>query len=391
MNFKDVHPDQFKYNLPKEKIAKFPLENRSDAKLLHYNKGQISDNVFNQIENLLPKDSTLIFNDTRVIPARLIFHKETGARIEVFLLDPVFPSKIIDEVMTSKFKSSWNCMIGNAKKWKNDTQLNLKINDKLTLTAKRVDNIVEFSWDSEHSFSEIIELSGKVPLPPYLEREPLEIDTPRYQTVYSENNGAVAAPTAGLHFTESILNSLAEKHTLDYVTLHVSAGTFQPITTSATNHPMHSEQVIITRKNIETLLSSENIIAVGTTSLRTLESIFWYGVNILEGNDVFKIEKLKPYQSETNISKNKALHAVLEMMDNKKIEKIIGSTEIFLFPGYEFRIVSGLITNFHLPGTTLMMLIAAFIGDDWEKVYNHGLTNDYRFLSYGDSSLLIPK
>ena len=292
-------------------------------------------------------------------------------------------------------------MIGNVKKWKEDIPLVRELNiddNKITLQANihdREKRQIQFSWnDDSISFSEIVEASGKVPLPPYLNRQPEEDDKPRYQTVYSAHDGAVAAPTAGLHFTPEILKSLADRGIKEsFLTLHVSAGTFQPIKTeNILEHPMHSEQMVVDRQSIQSVVEAEgNIIAIGTTSMRTLESLYWFGVRLINGDEDFSIQKLEPYQSKHEVSRSEAFSAILKWMDKNELSQVIGTTEIFIFPGYQFRVCDGLITNFHQPGSTLILLVAAFIGEDWRKVYQEADTNGYRFLSYGDSSFLLPK
>ncbi len=390
----------YEYTLPEERIAKFPLKKRDESKLLHYKNGDISHYNFFNIPDLLPADSLLVYNDTKVIPARLIFQRSTGARIEIFLLQPLSPTTVIPEIMLAKHPVIWETMIGNAKKWKENEILegSISINGKeILLSAKLLDREsrkVELSWnDPSYSFVDVVEASGEVPLPPYLHRKPEAEDKDRYQTVYSEKEGAVAAPTAGLHFTEEILLQLEKKGIQrTEVTLHVSAGTFQPIKAeNVIEHPMHSEQIHVTRGAIESVISKMgNIIAVGTTSVRTLESLYWFGVKLIEGKgEELKIEKLFPYESrEKSPSPKESFQAILNFMDSKNLESLMGTTEIFIFPGYAYQIVNGLITNFHQPGSTLILLIATILGDDWKKVYQAALENDYRFLSYGDSSLL---
>lgn len=383
------------YELPENRIAKKPLANRTDSKLLHYNKGEISHYTFKEITNLLPDNAHLIFNDTRVIPARLHFTKSTGALIEIFLLEPLEPTSEVASAMLVKNKCQWRCMIGNLKKWKEDVILEKSLDDATILKAKLIDRaeqIVELDWGSDLEFVHIVEAAGKIPLPPYINREVTFEDKERYQTVYSNFQGAVAAPTAGLHFDDSIIGSIKNSgRMIDYLTLHVSAGTFQPIKVeNAIEHHMHSEQIVISRQLIDNLLSNNFTVAVGTTSMRTLESLYWYGVKLLENDQRFFIEKLYPYQNHMEVSREDALNAILLHMSNKKLDQITGVTEIFLFPGYHFRICKGLVTNYHLPESTLILLIACFIGDDWRKVYQEALTKNYRFLSYGDSSLLIP-
>lgn len=384
----DLNLDDFLYDLPQDRIAKHPPEIRGQSKLLSYLKGDISHHKFGEVPQLLPRNSLLVFNDTKVIPARIIMQKSTGARIEIFLLEPVIPSTVHEEVMNERETCTWKCMIGNAKKWKIGSSLSLK---KPAISAIRVDeNKVQFSWSNGYSFSDMLTEIGKIPLPPYIDREVEEEDVDRYQTVYSKMNGAVAAPTAGLHFTDDIISNLSTKGTkTDFVTLHVSSGTFQPIKSkNISDHPMHNEQIWITRNNLENLLSSSKTIAVGTTSMRTLESVYWYGVKILNGQKKFFIDKSDPYQLKA-VNKDEALHAVLDFMKKSQLKRLGGQTEIFLYPGYNFQLCDGLITNYHLPGSTLILLIAAFVGEDWRKIYQEALNNDYQFLSYGDSSLLI--
>lgn len=389
------------YDLPEDRIAKYPLEKRDLSKLLYYQKGSIHHKGFKDIVDLIPEGSTLAFNNTKVIPARMIFYKDTGAQIEIFLLKPVAPSNILSLVMEERALVQWECMIGNYKKWKHgqvlrrvledgekEIEVSVEVTDEATKTVK-------FSWqNTDYSFAEIVELAGKVPLPPYLNREPEAEDKPRYQTVYSEKEGAVAAPTAGLHFTPEILEQLKERQVKEtFFTLHVSAGTFQPIKTdNVIEHPMHSEQLVVPIESIQDIIESKNkVIAVGTTSMRTLESLYWFGNRLLQGNEDFAINKLEPYEQRSELPDRKAaFQAIIDWMRRHKLSQIVGSTEIFIFPGYTFKVCDGLITNFHQPGSTLMLLVGALIGEDWKKVYESALDNNYRFLSYGDSSLLLP-
>ncbi|MEQ8473766.1 MAG: S-adenosylmethionine:tRNA ribosyltransferase-isomerase [Marinoscillum sp.] len=392
MSSKGLNLKEFDYHLPEERIAKHPLANRSDSKLLCYNKGNISHKKFSDLPEKLPENSLLVFNNTKVIPARIIFFKETGARIEVFLLTPRKPSTVHEDVMASTRSCSWLAMIGNAKKWKKEP-LVMEF-EGFRLTAVRSDHDeVTFSWDSDLTFSEVLLKIGEIPLPPYLGRAVTEADKPRYQTVYSKAEGAVAAPTAGLHFTEEVIGQLTNYGIqTDYLTLHVSAGTFQPIKADRIeDHPMHCEQVLITKQNILNLLENDTVIPVGTTSMRTLESTYWFGHKLSEDPEAdFFITKDSPYPNSKNLSKEESLRLVLSYMEKKGVDLLVGQTEIFIYPGYKFRICKGLITNYHLPGSTLILLVAALIGEDWRRVYNEAMTNDYRFLSYGDSSLLIP-
>ncbi|MCG8390257.1 MAG: S-adenosylmethionine:tRNA ribosyltransferase-isomerase [Cytophagales bacterium] len=394
---KDIDLKEYHYDLPEDRIAKFPLPERSQSKLLVYDKGHISHHSFFEIDQKLPGDSLLFFNNTRVIPARLHFYKDTGAHIEVFLLEPFAPTKDIASAMVVKKNCQWRCMVGNLKKWKPGQSLFLSLENDTTLSVEVVDReeqVLQFSWDSDDPLVDILQNVGKVPLPPYIKRELAEEDKERYQTVYSEKEGAVAAPTAGLHFDEPTLENTRKKGiTLDHLTLHVSAGTFQPIKVeNVLHHPMHYEQVEVSKSNVKNLLENEQVVAVGTTSMRTLESLYWYGVDlVLQNKTQFDVEKLRPYQQETGLpTTQQSLEAVWEYMDKNNLEKLGGLTEIFIVPGYHFKVCKGLITNYHLPGSTLILLIAAFIGEDWKKVYQQALNNDYRFLSYGDSSLLIP-
>jgi S-adenosylmethionine:tRNA ribosyltransferase-isomerase len=396
--------DEFIYDLPESRIAKFPLDKRDQSKLLHYNKGVISHYQFRDINSILPEKSLLVFNETKVIPARLSFFKETGAVIEVMLLNPIQPALDVNISMSSNSSVTWECMVKNMKKWKPGQILirDISINDEIiNLEARLIDrenNHVELSWKNPGlTFADILEYSGKVPIPPYLKREPTAIDKPRYQTVYSRNKGAVAAPTAGLHFTDEIIRDIqAKNHDTDYLTLHVSAGTFQPIQEKdVRKHDMHRETILVSISNLRKIQNNlGNIIAVGTTSMRTLESIYWYGVKLLlEKDRTFFIEKLYPYNmSEAKLpSVSESLNAITDHMNILNLEQIQGETQIFIIPGYQFRICSGLITNFHMPRSTLMLLVAAFVGNDWKKIYDEALRNDYRFLSYGDSSFLIPE
>lgn len=391
LSFENIHPEQYTYTLPEEFIAKKPLTDRSSSKLLRYQQGEIFHEEFRSISQFLPENARLIFNDTKVIAARIIAFKETGAKIEIFLLEPIFPTQVMEEAMHQTRKVQWRCMIGNAKKWKQNSSLIINLENDLSLRLERTsEDVVQLDWDSDSTFSEIIDKIGKVPLPPYIDREPSAFDIPRYQTVYSKAEGAVAAPTAGLHFTDEVMESIHQIAEINFVTLHVSAGTFQPIKTNASEHPMHREELLISKETIEQLLQEQFVVAVGTTSMRTLESLYWYGVKLSQGEEDFIIEKLFPYQIQDPISLSESIQCILDFMASKSLSVLRGYTEIFIFPGYDFKVCKGLITNFHLPGTTLMMLIAAFVGPDWEKIYQEAIENSYRFLSYGDSSLLFP-
>ena len=396
----------FHYDLPAHKIAQFPLAARDAAKLLVYNAGKVQHQQFHELDAFLPEGALLVLNDTKVVPARLYFQRATGAHIEILLLHPFAPEQVALSMLT-KEKCAWKCMIGNKKRWK-ATETLRKIctlpEGEVELTASWEDHaqdIVVFQWNNPQiSWAELLTAIGNLPLPPYLQREADAEDTERYQTMYAQHEGAVAAPTAGLHFTENVFQKLAAKNILpEYITLHVSAGTFQPIKTeNILEHPMHAEQIVFTQATIERLLQHVgNIIAVGTTSMRALESLYWFGVKVWKNvqeeqinEPEFWIEKLFPYSipAHEQPTPAQALAAILEMMQQKGIAKIWGETEIFMFPPYQFKMCKGLITNFHMPATTLIMLVASFIGGDWRMVYETALAQDYRFLSYGDSSLL---
>ncbi len=392
---RELNINDFTYELPADRIALYPLEKRDQSKLLVYQQGKILHERFRSLVDFLPDNSLLFFNDTKVIPARLHFTKDTGAVIEIFLLHPVTPSSLVAEAMQAHTQSSWKCTIGNLKRWKDDVLV--KELGTSTLEARllnREDGIVEFRWTENISFAEIITRSGETPLPPYLKRKPEGTDRDRYQTVYAHYEGAVAAPTAGLHFTEDVLQALKAKGiATDYVTLHVSAGTFQPVKVqNAAEHTMHNEQVLVSRNNINNLLQGKFNIPVGTTSMRTLESLYWFGVKLQnDPNAIFTIQQHDPYQSYTSLpSAQQALESIAAYMDRNQLDILTGETSIYIMPGYTFRICKGLVTNFHQPGSTLILLVAAFVGDNWKTIYQQALTNDYRFLSYGDSSLLLP-
>jgi len=387
---------EYTYELPPNQIALHPLANRDESKLLVYREDNIEHTSFKSLVECLPHTSFLFFNDTKVIPARLLFTKDTGAEIEIFLLNPVKPSTIMADVMATHGQCTWQCTIGNLKRWK-ENQVLLKELSGIHLTASlvnRTEGIVEFNWNSDLSFAEVVTQAGVTPLPPYIKRDASHDDVTRYQTIYSHYEGAVAAPTAGLHFTESIFEALTKKGIeKDFVTLHVSAGTFQPVKVeNALEHTMHHEQVVITRSAIENLLRpNRKIIAVGTTSMRTLESLYWFGVKLLENPDSdFIITQTDPYERNNPPETTVAIEAVLRYMDTHGLQTINGTTSIFIYPGYTFKICKGLITNFHLPASTLMLLVAAFVGEDWKRIYQEALQKNYRFLSYGDSSLLLP-
>jgi S-adenosylmethionine:tRNA ribosyltransferase-isomerase len=385
----------FTYTLPEERIALYPLPRRDHSKLLVYRDGKIEHHPFLSLSDHLPLDSLLFFNNTKVIPARLRFKKDTGATIEIFLLHPVFPSPLLTQTMAALEVCRWECAIGNLKRWASGTHLQLDLNGVRlqAVLTNRDQSIVEFRWNNGQSFAEVLQVAGETPLPPYIKRKAEVTDQDRYQTIYSRFDGAVAAPTAGLHFTEDVLAKLRLKEIkLDYLTLHVSAGTFQPVKSeNADEHTMHEEQIVVTRENLENMLTREKfIVAVGTTSMRTLESVYWYGAKLLsDPESEFNIGQQDAYTLPAP-SRDEAIQAVLRVMDKKESDHLTGETSIYIKPGYAFKICQGLITNFHQPGSTLLLLVAAFVGNDWRKVYEEALKNDYRFLSYGDSSLLLP-
>lgn len=392
---KEILIKDYWYELPQEKIASYPLTDREKSRLLVYHNNTIKHSGFERLSSFLPSNSTLFFNNTKVIPARIFFQKETGAVIELFLLNPVSPSALVQQAMEAKQTNQWVCTIGNLKRWSTGITLTKSIQD-ITIIADLVDRengIVKFTWTpGELSFAEILSKIGLTPLPPYLNRPAEESDRHRYQTVYSDPEGAVAAPTAGLHFTSNILNELKSLgHKIEFLTLHVSAGTFQPVKVdNVIDHPMHSEQVIVTINNLEVLQSSRFNIAVGTTSMRTLESLYWYGVKLISDPDEeFIIQQFDPYRLPSHFTVEAALKAIITKMKVENLESITGETSIMIMPGYPFKVAKALITNFHQPGSTLMLLVAAFIGPSWKPIYEAALQNDYRFLSYGDSSLLF--
>jgi S-adenosylmethionine:tRNA ribosyltransferase-isomerase len=392
--------ESFDYDLPDERIARYPLDPRDGSKLLVYNQGNIQHQKFSDVTENLPENTLLVFNDTKVIPARAYFQKETGATIEILLLHPELPTRIINDAMLVSDACVWACMIGNKKRFKlaDTLSTNLIVNGvavKLQVAYSDYEsNLVKFWWDHAIPFLDIVQALGEIPLPPYLKRDTEEQDKQTYQTVYARQNGAVAAPTAGLHFTETVFKALADKGIRrSFLTLHVGAGTFQPIkASSVTQHKMHAEQVVYSRELIDELLrNTQSIVPVGTTSLRSLESLYWYGVKLFrKETTLFTIEKLYPYPfaSEELPSAEASLKAIAAYMDAEHLTEIVGETEIFIFPGYTFRLCKGLITNYHQPGSTLILLVAALVGADWKKIYKEAMDRDYRFLSYGDSSLL---
>ncbi|MCF2496275.1 S-adenosylmethionine:tRNA ribosyltransferase-isomerase [Dyadobacter chenhuakuii] len=398
-----IRLEDYSYDLPDERIAKYPLDNRDQSKLLIYKSGEIAHKRFTDLPENLPAETLLVFNDTKVIPARAYFEKETGAVVEILLLHPELPTRVINDAMLVKNSCVWECMIGNKKRWKLADTLTteISINGQLVVLSVKYEdyerNLVLLNWNGDCVFLDIVKALGEIPLPPYLNRDTEARDSETYQTVYAHHDGAVAAPTAGLHFTPEVFEKLQSKGVKrSFLTLHVGAGTFQPIkVSSVTEHRMHSEQVVFTKQLVNDLLENlEMIIPVGTTSLRSLESLYWFGVKLYrqETTDFF-IEKLYPYPFEEKDlpSASEALHSILAFMEEQNTDHIVGETEIFIFPGYKFRLCKAIVTNFHQPGSTLILLVAALTGQDWKRIYAEALENDYRFLSYGDSSLLWRK
>lgn len=407
MNTKEIHIKDYNYNLPDERIAKFPIPERDHSKLLIYNKGTVSDDKFYNISQYLPKDMLMVFNNTRVIQARMYFYKETGAAIEVFLLEPDMPSDY-EQMFQTTGHCSWLCMVGNLKKWKsNPLSRSFDVNGRMiTLTVSLREEVVnsrriDFNWDDNTiSFAEILNAIGELPIPPYLNRETQESDKVTYQTVYSKIKGSVAAPTAGLHFTNNVLDSLTAKGIeRDELTLHVGAGTFKPVKADVIeNHEMHTEYIYVRKPMIENLIRhNANAIAVGTTSVRTLESLYYLGLK-LEHNPQLALSECRvgqwdPYDdgdSCNEISPLAALKNIVAYLDRNNLDVLHMSTQIMIAPGYHYKIVKALVTNFHQPQSTLLLLVSAFVNGDWKKIYDYALSNDFRFLSYGDSSLLIP-
>ncbi|MCF8296863.1 MAG: S-adenosylmethionine:tRNA ribosyltransferase-isomerase [Saprospiraceae bacterium] len=399
INPENISISEFDYLLPEERIAKIPLDKRDESKLVIYKNNEISESNFKNISQHLPAKSLLVLNETRVIQARMVFQKESGAKIEIFCLEPIEPTNDFQLAFQEKSPVKWKCFVGNSKKWKQGI-LRKKISkgvlniEKIAIEGNA--HIIEFSWNnSELCFSDILEETGLVPLPPYMNREAIEADKIRYQTIYANSNGSVAAPTAGLHFTDKVFKEIKSKGIqIDNVTLHVGAGTFKPVIAgSMLEHEMHTEQIFISKVNIQNLIENlnGNIISVGTTTLRTLESLYWFGVKLDSNKNAdFDIKQWEPYQNlESHIPVLDSLNNVLEFMDRKSIDTIHGKTQLLIAPGYEFKIANVLITNFHQPKSTLLLLVAAFIGNSWRNVYNYSMKNDFRFLSYGDSCLFF--
>jgi S-adenosylmethionine:tRNA ribosyltransferase-isomerase len=400
-DYKNIEIQDFYYDLPEKYIAKYPVIDRSGSKLLIWRNGVIRKDLFSNISQYLPDNSLMIFNNTRVIHARIFFRKESGAIIELFCLEPVHPSDH-QLAFLEREKTTWKCMTGNLKKWKTGLlEKKLSINDKsVTLKARKAavsanTQTIEFSWDGGFSFAEIIDHAGVLPIPPYLKRETEPSDEDNYQTVYAKLNGSVAAPTAGLHFTKNILDRLPDKNIRSCeVTLHVGAGTFQPVRSDKIEgHKMHTEKVIISKHVIEQLLANhDRIIAVGTTSVRSVESLYWLGSRTkdqLLKEQNLHVSQWEPYENKISAGVVKSLENILNYLKKTGRDNLNFSTDIIIVPGYDFRLTRGMVTNFHLPGSTLLLLVSAFLGNDWKKIYDFALTEGFRFLSYGDSNLYL--
>ena len=401
---KHIHISDYNYPLPDERIAKFPLPVRDQSKLLIYRHGEVSETVFTSLPEYLEPGQLMIFNNTKVIQARLHFRKETGALIEIFCLEPIQPNDYALNFQQTSH-SAWLCMIGNLKKWKEGAlhkEMTVKGKD-IGLTATRgecrgTSHWIDFSWNNtEVTFADILEVFGELPIPPYLNRETQESDKETYQTVYSKIKGSVAAPTAGLHFTERVLQSLRDKGVdLEEVTLHVGAGTFKPVKSEEIEgHEMHTEYISVNRSTIDKLIAHNGeAVAVGTTSVRTLESLYYIGCTIAQNPEAnqeeLHVKQWQPYETSPTLTATEALQNITDYMKRNNLDALHTSTQIIIAPGYEYHIVKRIVTNFHQPQSTLLLLVSAFVKGDWKRIYDYALSHDFRFLSYGDSSLLIP-
>ena len=396
----EIHIEDYNYALEDSRIAKYPLPERDSSKLLHYKDGKVSEYVFRELPSLLPADSLMIFNDTKVVPARLHFKRDTGAHIEIFCLEPVEPAEYATAFAASA-KTTWTCVVGNAKKWKDDVLSLYNPQDDPAISALNLKaepagrdgrtGKVTFTWDGGIPFSRVLEICGTIPIPPYLNRESESIDTERYQTLYAKWRGSVAAPTAGLHFTENVLQAIREKGIKEEnVCLHVGAGTFLPVKGSlVSEHPMHREPFLVKKALLEKLRDcEEGVTAVGTTSVRTLESLYYAGVSIIEKGEPEDIGQWVPYTREYPYSTREALDAIVKYLERTGKDELSLGTRIIIVPGFEFRIVKRMVTNFHQPESTLILLVSAFVKGDWKTIYDYALSHGFRFLSYGDSSLL---
>lgn len=397
----DIRIEDFTYELPDERIAKYPLMYRDSSQLLVYKDGNIEKKIFSEIPWLIPEDSTMVFNDTKVVPARLHFQRPTGAHIEIFCLEPVQPEEYVSMFAVTG-SCRWKCIVGNIKRWKNDTlTLYNPFDDpeikEMGLKAELIErvgetSVVEFSWDNDAPFSQVLEVCGTVPIPPYLNRGTEDVDLERYQTLYARYRGSVAAPTAGLHFTENVLEAIRSNGvSTETVCLHVGAGTFLPVKSSlVAEHTMHREPFVVKKELLERLLSHKGkVTAVGTTSVRTLESLYYAGVSCIEKGRPEDVGQWDPYSRDYGYSTQEALQAIVDYLDANGLDELKIGTRIIIVPGFRFRIVDILVTNFHQPQSTLLLLISAFVDGDWRRIYDFALKNDFRFLSYGDSSILF--
>ena len=397
----DIRIEDYNYELPDEKIAKYPLSKRDASKLLHYESGNVDQKLFTDISSLIPEGSLMVFNDTKVVPARLHFQRETGAHIEIFCLEPVLPEEYVSMFAVTD-RCRWKCIVGNVKRWKNDTLTlyNPDNNPAISSMGLKADlilregetSVVEFSWADGAPFSKVLEVCGSVPIPPYLNRDTEDIDLERYQTLYARYRGSVAAPTAGLHFTEEVLDKIRERNvSLETVCLHVGAGTFLPVKSSlVSEHTMHREPFVVTLDFLEKLLArAGKVVAVGTTSVRTLESLYYIGVKCIENGVPSDVDQWDPYVRNYDYSLEDSLKALVEYLKLNSLKELQLGTRIIIVPGYIFKVVDVLVTNFHQPQSTLLLLISAFVKGDWKNIYDYALTNDFRFLSYGDSSILF--
>ena len=397
----DIHIEDYNYPLPDDKIAKYPLKERDSSKLLRYKSGKVDEYIFRDLPDLLPAGALMVFNDTKVVPARLHFRKPSGANIEIFCLQPVLPEEYNMIFATTK-SCRWKCVIGNAKKWKGeilsiynpegDAETEALGLEAVLIERKGETGIVEFRWKNGSVFSNVLDSCGKIPIPPYLKRETELIDYERYQTTYAHIRGSVAAPTAGLHFTEKVLARIKEKDIEEKnVCLHVGAGTFLPVkSSSVSEHPMHREPFVVNIELIRELAEgSRPVIAVGTTSVRTLESLYYLGVSIIEKGEPRDVSQWAPYEREYKYGTKEALSAIVEYLEKNGLDEIKTGTKIIIVPGFKFRIVDLLVTNFHQPESTLILLISAFVGGDWQTIYRYALSHGYSILSYADSSLIF--
>ncbi len=403
MDPKHIRISDYNYPLPDERIARFPLARRDQSKLLVYRQGQISEDTFCHLPDYLPSGALMVFNNTKVIQARMHFHKETGALIEIFLLEPAAPADY-EQMFQTRGRCSWYCLVGNLKKWKEGMLTRtITVNKEIiSVSATRngehgTSHRIDFEWDGSASFAEIIDTMGELPIPPYLNRATQESDKQTYQTVYSKIKGSVAAPTAGLHFTPEVLSALdARGIDREELTLHVGAGTFKPVKSEEIEgHEMHTEYIAVRRQTLEKLLANDGqAIAVGTTSVRTLESLYWMGLKVLRNPDLSEEElhvgQWEPYESDVAPNTERSLQALLSWMDRRGLSTLHSSTQIIIVPGYDYKIVKMLVTNFHQPQSTLLLLVSAFVQGRWRPIYDYALSHDFRFLSYGDSSLIMP-